>query len=70
MTSKKYVHSSEFSEIIEKKKNLEEHQKSKIVAQAQPTSVEQKTENIEAVKIARPVFKPKIKPPTPPSTPA
>jgi NADH-quinone oxidoreductase subunit I len=58
------------TEIIEKKKNLEEHQKSKIIAQAQPIATEQKIENTEALKSAKPVFRPKIKPPTPPATPA
>ncbi len=58
------------SEIAEKKKILEEHQKSKVAAQAQPIPTEQKTENTETPKIAKPVFRPKIKPPTPPATPA
>ncbi len=57
------------TEIAEKKKNLEEHQKNKIILQAQLAPVEKKTENTETVKI-RPVFKPKIKPPTPTTPPA
>ncbi len=58
-------------EIAEKKKALEEHQKSKIAAQAQPIITEQKTESTETVKpVAKPVFKPKIKPPTPPAASA
>lgn len=58
-------------EIAEKKKALEEHQKSKIPGQAQPTSTEQKIETTETAKpAAKPVFKPKIKPPTPPAASA
>lgn len=46
------------AEIEEKKKKLEEHQKAKTAAQSiapQPT--------VEAPKVSRPIFKPKIKPP-------
>ena len=59
-------HNFEFADmtqeqIAEKKKLLEEHQKSKSAAQAQPTSTP--AQQNEAPKPARPVFKPKIKPP-------
>ncbi|HOX83761.1 MAG TPA: 4Fe-4S binding protein [Chryseolinea sp.] len=58
------------TEIVEKKKILEEHQKSKVAAQTQSIITEQKPENNETIKpIAKPVFRPKIKPPTPPATP-
>lgn len=67
-------------EIAEKKKILEEHQKSKVAAQqAQPAATpaiaetktpETKEQSPEAPKApaAKPVFKPKIKPPGAPST--
>ena len=52
------------AEIAEKKKLFEEHQKNKVVA----TSSEEKKIDPEAPKPAKPVFKPKIKPPgQPPS---
>jgi hypothetical protein len=52
------------AEIDEKKKKLEEHQKSKIAAQQPRTDqVEKKP---AAPGPAKPVFKPKIKPPGPP----
>ena len=55
------------AEISEKKKLFEEHQKNKVVAPP-PTSSEEKKVDPEAPKPAKPVFKPKIKPPgQPPS---
>ena len=59
-------HNFEFADmtpeqIAEKKKLLEEHQKSKAAAQAQPASTP--TPQADASKSSRPVFKPKIKPP-------
>ena len=55
------------AEITEKKKLFEEHQKNKVVAPP-PTSSEEKKVDPEAPKPAKPVFKPKIKPPgQPPS---
>ena len=55
------------AEIAEKKKLFEEHQKNKVVA-APPTSSEEKKPDSDAPKPAKPVFKPKIKPPgQPPS---
>ncbi len=56
------------TEIAEKKNILEEYQKSKVAALAHPLMTEQKTENIENTKpIAKTVFRPKIKPSTPPA---
>jgi formate hydrogenlyase subunit 6/NADH:ubiquinone oxidoreductase subunit I len=69
------------TEIAEKKKVLEEHQKSKTAAQPAtppPAKIESQTSSPEAVQpdlpaqkpaIAKPVFKPKIKPPGPPPIP-
>jgi len=55
------------AEIAEKKKLFEEHQKNKVTP-APPTSSEEKKTDADAPKPARPVFKPKIKPPgQPPS---
>lgn len=55
------------SEIAEKKKLLEEHQKNKVAA-APATSSEEKKADTDAPKPAKPIFKPKIKPPgQPPS---
>ena len=55
------------SEIVEKKKIFEEHQKNK-VATAPATSSEEKKPDADTPKPAKPVFKPKIKPPgQPPS---
>lgn len=55
------------TEIAEKKKLFEEHQKNKVVAPP-PTSSEEKKPESDAPKPAKPVFKPKIKPPgQPPS---
>ena len=55
------------SEITEKKKLFEEHQKNKVVTPP-PTSSEEKKTDTDAPKPAKPVFKPKIKPPgQPPS---
>lgn len=53
------------AEIAEKKKLFEEHQKNKVAA-APPTSSEEKKPDSDAPKPAKPVFKPKIKPPGPP----
>ncbi|HEX6224997.1 MAG TPA: 4Fe-4S binding protein [Chryseolinea sp.] len=55
------------AEIAEKKKLLEEHQKSK--ATAQPAAAEGGEKKPAAPAVAKPVFKPKIKPPGPPTTP-
>ena len=54
-------------EISEKKRLLEEFQKAKAV---QPTAhtTEEKKDIADAPKVAKPVFKPKIKPPGPPSS--
>jgi formate hydrogenlyase subunit 6/NADH:ubiquinone oxidoreductase subunit I len=52
-------------EIQAKKKELEEYQKSKVVAPKQPVSEGKKEEASEAPK-PKPVFKPKMKPPGPP----
>jgi formate hydrogenlyase subunit 6/NADH:ubiquinone oxidoreductase subunit I len=49
------------AEIEDKRKKLEEHQKSKIASQTEPSEKKPST--------AKPVFKPKIKPPGPPTTP-
>jgi len=49
------------AEITEKKKILEDHQKAKASASVQPISEERK-EITDAPKVAKPVFKPKIKP--------
>jgi formate hydrogenlyase subunit 6/NADH:ubiquinone oxidoreductase subunit I len=55
------------AEIAEKKKLFEEHQKNKVTP-ATPTSSEEKKADTEVPKPAKPVFKPKIKPPgQPPS---
>lgn len=57
------------TEIVEKKKDLEEHQKSKVVAKPQPAPAsEEKKETPEAPKAAKPVFRPKIKPGPPPAS--
>lgn len=58
------------TEIAEKKRELEVHQNNKGTAQVQSISNEQNTENPEAVKTSNPVFRPKVKPPTPPVAPA
>lgn len=59
------------SEIEEKRKKLEEHQKNKAASQpTRPEDIEQKPAGAAPAKpVARPVFKPKIKPPGPPTTP-
>jgi NADH-quinone oxidoreductase subunit I len=55
------------SEIAEKKKLFEDHQKNKVTPPS-PTSSEEKKAESDAPKPAKPVFKPKIKPPgQPPS---
>jgi formate hydrogenlyase subunit 6/NADH:ubiquinone oxidoreductase subunit I len=55
------------AEIAEKKKLFDEHQKNKVVA-SPPTSSEEKRPGSDGPKPAKPVFKPKIKPPgQPPS---
>ena len=54
-------------EIQAKKKELEEYQKSKVAAPKQPVSEGKKEETSDAPK-PKPVFKPKIKPPGPPSS--
>ena len=54
------------AEIEEKKKKLEEFQKSKAAAQLKPDQSEKKP---AAAAPAKPVFKPKIKPPGPPPAP-
>ena len=56
------------AEIADKKKQLEEHQKSKVVT-ASPARAEGE-EKKPPVTGAKPVFKPKIKPPGPPKPPA
>jgi NADH-quinone oxidoreductase subunit I len=53
------------AEIAEKKKLFEEHQKNKVAAPP-ATSLEEKKTDADAPKPAKPVFKPKIKPPGPP----
>ncbi len=59
------------SEIEEKRKKLEEHQKNKAASQpTRPEATEQKPASAAPAKpVAKPVFKPKIKPPGPPTTP-
>jgi formate hydrogenlyase subunit 6/NADH:ubiquinone oxidoreductase subunit I len=52
------------AEIAEKRKLLEEHQKSKVIPQPKGTSGTEETK--EAPKTFKPVFKPKIKPVDPP----
>jgi len=54
-------------EIQAKKKELEEYQKSKVAAPKQPVSEGKKEETSDAPK-PKPVFKPKMKPPGPPSS--
>jgi len=54
-------------EIVEKKKLFEEFQKNK-VSPAAPTSSEEQKVNPDVPKAAKPIFKPKIKPPGPPPT--
>ena len=56
------------AEIDDKRKKLEEHQKSKMVSQATPTDPSEKKPTT-APAAAKPVYKPKIKPPGPPTTP-
>lgn len=56
------------TEISDKRKKLEEHQKSKLVAQPPRTEPEEKKPTGAAP--AKPVFKPKMKPPGPPSPPS
>lgn len=57
------------SEIAAKKQAWEEHQKNKIAQQLPPVVAEAKTENPAPVNPSapKPVFRPKIKPPPPPS---
>lgn len=55
------------SDIAEKRKKLEEHQKSKSIQAPQTETGEKKPTGPPAA--AKPVFKPKIKPPGPPTTP-
>ncbi len=50
------------AEIAEKKKMFEEYQKNKVTTPP-PTSSEEKKTGSDAPKPAKPVFKPKIKPP-------
>ena len=65
-------HNFEFAEmskveIEDKKKILEEYQKNKVAPTAQPVpTTEEKKENTDTPKTAKPVFRPKIKPPGPP----
>lgn len=54
------------NEVAEKKKKFEEFQKSKITAPGQTPRAEEKQEGPMVPKPAKPVFKPKIKPPDPP----
>jgi formate hydrogenlyase subunit 6/NADH:ubiquinone oxidoreductase subunit I len=57
------------AEIIDKRKKLEEHQKSKIANQPLSTETEEKKQSAGSPAPLKPVFKPKIKPPgssTPP----
>ncbi len=68
-------HNFEFGEmtpeqIAEKKQLLEEFQKSKaaVVVATAPAQVDENKENPASLKPAKPVFRPKIKPPGPPST--
>jgi formate hydrogenlyase subunit 6/NADH:ubiquinone oxidoreductase subunit I len=57
-------------EIADKKKKLEEHQKSKLAAQAAPKEGEEKKVTTTSTpSVAKPVFKPKIKPPGSSTTP-
>jgi len=58
------------AEIEEKKKNWDDHQKSKVAATAKPAPpvAEEKKETTDAPKPAKPVFRPKIKPAGPPPT--
>lgn len=62
------------AEIIDKRKKLEDHQKMKIASQpARPDGGEKKPITGSTSPVAKPVFKPKIKPPgssTPPTPPA
>jgi len=53
-------------EISAKKKELEEHQKNKIVSQNVVVTEQKKEVTGDALKPAKPVFKPKMKPPGPP----
>jgi len=55
-------------EIEDKRKKLEEHQKSKIASQPSQTEPSEKKPTTTPA-AAKPVFKPKIKPPGPPTTP-
>ena len=55
------------AEIADKKKQLEEYQKSKATASPVPAENEEKK---PATAAPKPVFKPKIKPPGPPKPPA
>jgi formate hydrogenlyase subunit 6/NADH:ubiquinone oxidoreductase subunit I len=59
------------AEIAEKKKIAEEHQKSKVAAQSTATTTTTTSapqETTEAPKPGKPVFRPKMKPPGPPTT--
>jgi formate hydrogenlyase subunit 6/NADH:ubiquinone oxidoreductase subunit I len=57
------------TEIQEKRKKLEEHQKAKALSQPARPEIEVKKENTAVASPPRPVFKPKIKPPGPSSPP-
>jgi len=66
-------HNFEFAEmsdadIKEKKKILEEFQKNKMASSVQPLPPVGKQESTDVPKPAKPVFRPKIKPPDPPTT--
>lgn len=57
------------AEIADKRKKLEEHQKSKMAGLPAGTEPGEKKPITGAPATAKPVFKPKIKPPGPPTTP-
>jgi len=66
-------HNFEFAEmteveIEEKKKLQEEYQKNKVTPSAQASPAEEKKESSDLPKPGKPVFRPKIKPPGPPSS--
>jgi formate hydrogenlyase subunit 6/NADH:ubiquinone oxidoreductase subunit I len=56
-------------EVAEKKKKLEEHQKSKAVNPPVRVETDEKKAAPVSAPVAKPVFKPKIKPPGPPTPP-
>jgi len=56
------------AEIEEKKKNWDEQQKNKVAGQPSATTTEERKESTDAPKTAKPVFRPKIKPPGPPTS--